>query len=86
MAEEQTAYTEQSAYTGGGNKQFWVALGLCILGIFGLAGIHRLYTGKVGSGICYLLTSGWFGIGTVYDIVQIVCGNYRCKDGSPLYK
>ena len=37
----------------------------------GFAGLHRLYHGKIGSGILYLLTWGLFGIGTVYDLVTL---------------
>lgn len=33
----------------------------------GVAGLHRLYMGKIGTGILYLLTGGLFGIGTIYD-------------------
>ena len=78
--------SEQTPYIGEINKQFYIALGLCVLGLFGIAGLHRFYTGKTGTGIFYLLTSGFFGIGTIMDIFSIITGHYRCKDGSPLYK
>lgn len=38
---------------------------LVFLGIFG---IHRLYLGKVWTGILYLLTFGLCGIGYIYDM------------------
>ena len=40
---------------------------LWLASFFGVAGLHRLYMGKVGSGVLYLLTWGLFGFGTVYD-------------------
>lgn len=40
---------------------------LWIASFFGVAGLHRLYMGKIGSGILYLLTWGLFGFGTIYD-------------------
>ena len=39
-------------------KSKMVALILCILGFFGLAGLHRMYVGKVGSGVLYFFTAG----------------------------
>ena len=44
----------------------WVLL--FFLGIFG---VHRIYMGKVFTGILYLLTGGLFGFGYVYDVVTL---------------
>jgi hypothetical protein len=38
---------------------------------FGMSGLHRLYLGKIGSGIIYLVTWGLFGFGTIYDAVTL---------------
>ena len=62
-------------------KSKMVALILCIVGFFGIAGLHRMYVGKVGSGIAYLFTYGWFGIGTIIDLIGILSGGFRDKYG-----
>ena len=38
-----------------------------LLTFLGLFGIHRMYMGKWISGILYLLTAGFIGIGVIYD-------------------
>ncbi len=67
-------------------KEKITALILAILGIFGIAGIHRFYVGKIGTGILWLLTAGVFGIGTIVDIVMIANGDFRDKDEAFLKK
>ena len=48
------------------------------LGIFG---IHRFYVGKMGTGILYFLSAGFFGIGWIIDIFQVLTGNFTDKQG-----
>lgn len=43
----------------------------CLLLFLGLFGIHRLYMGKIFTGILYMFTGGLFGIGYVYDVVTL---------------
>jgi len=38
-----------------------------LLTFLGVLGIHRFYLGKWASGIAYLLTGGWLGLGVLYD-------------------
>ena len=63
-------------------KSKFFALLLCFfLGIFGA---HRFYTGKVGTGIIWLCTGGFFGIGWVVDFLYILFGGFKDKFGRPL--
>lgn len=63
-----------------GSEKSWVlALLLCIF--LGQLGIHRFYVGKIGTGIIYLLTGGLFGIGWVVDLILIIVGKFKDKEG-----
>ena len=44
-----------------------IAYLLWFASFFGFAGLHRLYMGKIGTGVLYLVTWGLFGFGTIYD-------------------
>lgn len=68
----------------GPTKSKTVALILCIIGFFGFAGLHRMYVGKVGSGVLHLLTYGFCGIGTIIDLISILSGGFRDSYGKPL--
>lgn len=43
---------------------------LCLLGLFGVAGIHRFLIGQIGMGILYFFTAGLCFIGTIVDAVN----------------
>ena len=55
------------------------ALLICIF--FGPLGIHYFYVGRIGMGILYLLTVGFFGIGWLIDIIRIACGTFTDSNG-----
>ena len=62
-------------------KSKTIALILCIIGFFGLGGLHRFYVGKATSGIVHLFTYGLFCFGTIIDLISILTGNFRDKYG-----
>jgi TM2 domain-containing membrane protein YozV len=62
------------------------ALILSLLGVIGFAGIHRFYAGKIGTGLLWLFTAGFFYIGTIVDIVKIANGNFKDKNGAVINK
>lgn len=68
----------------GPRKSKTTALILCLVGFLGIAGLHRMYVGKVGSGILHLFTYGICGIGTVIDLISILSGGFRDSYGQPL--
>lgn len=61
-----------------------VALVLCLIGFLGIGGLHRMYVGKVGSGVLYFLTGGLCLIGTIIDLISILSGGFRDSYGQPM--
>ena len=47
----------------------------------GLIGVHRFYTGKIGTGILMILTFGGWGIWWLIDLIMILSGAFRDIDG-----
>jgi TM2 domain-containing membrane protein YozV len=52
-------------------KKDWVAYLLAAFSVLGCAGLHRFYLGRPVSGVLYLVTWGWFGLGTLHDFIRM---------------
>ncbi|MCS7078052.1 MAG: TM2 domain-containing protein [Bacteroidia bacterium] len=63
---------------GSGKNQLVAAL-LCFF--IGALGIHRFYLGYTTIGIIQLLTLGGCGIWSLIDLVRILIGTLKPKDG-----
>ena len=50
-------------------KDLGISYLLSLLGFVGFAGIHRFYLGKPVSGFFYLITMGFGGFGSIYDLI-----------------
>ena len=69
--------------TGASEKKRLIALLLCLF--VGGLGVHRFYAGKIGTGLLTIVTAfGFFGIWPLIDLIMIICGAFKDKQGRPL--
>ena len=73
-----TKAVKKNADPGEGKSQL-IALILCIF--VGVLGIHRFYLGYTKEGVIQLLTAGGCGIWSLIDLVRIITGDLKPKDG-----
>lgn len=62
------------------NSKWLITLLLCI--ILGYWGAHRFYNGKHGTAILMIITFGGFGIWYIIDLILIILGQFKDKDGN----
>ncbi len=64
----------------GASDRSWLAtLLFCLL--LGKLGVHRFYTGKIGTGILMFLTAGGFGIWWLIDLIFVAIGRFEDGNG-----
>ncbi|MCQ2370666.1 MAG: TM2 domain-containing protein [Akkermansia sp.] len=54
---------------------------LSLLILLGFGGVHRIYAGKIWTGILQFVTGGGFVIWQIIDMIMILCGSFRDKEG-----
>jgi TM2 domain-containing membrane protein YozV len=74
--------TATQTAVGAGSKSWIAALLLCFF--VGVLGVHRFYTGKIGTGILMLITFGGFGLWALIDFIMIAIGKFTDKQGLAL--
>jgi TM2 domain-containing membrane protein YozV len=57
---------------------------LLLMLFFDMFGIHRFYVGKVGTGIAMIFTLGGLEIWVLIDLIMIIIGSFKDKQGWPL--
>lgn len=77
QAKKETEKSPAEAPSGG--KSQLIALLLCFF--LGGLGIHRFYLGYTTIGIIQLLTAGGCGIWALIDLIRIITGDLKPKDG-----
>lgn len=69
-----TVYQESS-----GKSQM---IALLLVALVGVLGVHRFYLGYIGIGVIQLLTLGGCGIWALIDLIRIITGDLKPKDGA----
>ena len=64
------------------SRKLLVAFLLCLF--LGYLGVHRFYAGKIGTGLIYFFTGGFFCIGWLIDLCFLLAGAFRDAEGLPI--
>lgn len=63
-------------------KSKWITFLLCLT--LGWLGVHRMYVGKIGTGLLWAATGGLHKAGIVLDLILILTDHFTDGDGLPL--
>jgi len=61
----------------------WIVV-LLLAFFLGIIGGHRFYVGKNGTAVLMILTLGGFGLWLLYDLIVIITGNFKTKEGNKI--
>jgi TM2 domain-containing membrane protein YozV len=64
------------------NSEFFPTFLLCLF--LGFFGAHRFYNKKMETGIAQALTFGGLGIWALADLILILCGKFKDRNGVPI--
>lgn|GEM_PF-275883 len=67
------------------DKNRIVAILLAMLGFMGIGGLQRIYVAKYATGALYMITGGFFFVGTIWDLYKLLTETFKDGDGYPLY-
>jgi len=62
------------------SEKSWTVTVLLVI-FLGMLGVHRFYTGKIGTGLLWLLTGGIVGLGWIFDIIMVLTHNFTDDEG-----
>ena len=61
----------------------WLTLFLLTFFV-GILGVHRFYTGKIGTGFLMLITLGGFCVWFFVDLILVLTGQFTDKEGQKI--
>ena len=61
----------------------WIVV-LLLAFFLGIIGAHRFYVGKNGTAVLMILTLGGLGLWLLYDLIVIITGNFKTKEGNKI--
>ena len=79
--EEYDSQQEKLLKPNSQSQNQWIVV-LLLAFFLGFIGAHRFYVGKNGTGILMILTVGGIGLWVLYDLIVIITGNFKTKEGN----
>ena len=81
--EEYDSQKEKLLKPNSQSQNQWIVV-LLLAFFLGFIGAHRFYVGKNGTGILMILTVGGIGLWVLYDLIIIITGNFKTKEGNKI--
>jgi TM2 domain-containing membrane protein YozV len=81
--EEYDSQKEKLLKPNSQSQNQWIVV-LLLAFFLGFIGAHRFYVGKNGTGILMILTLGGIGLWVLYDLIIIITGNFKTKEGNKI--